>query len=74
LTAVLSNVNICEQYSTHYQRLNKIRVDLEEQLNLLLEAWKRNDFVLISDILEYELRPIIEDFINASFEFLHEVA
>lgn len=32
----------------------------KENLNTLLTAWENKDYVLISDLLEYELAPFVE--------------
>ncbi|QXM05173.1 hypothetical protein [Crassaminicella indica] len=38
--------------------------ELVEKLPLLIDAYENRDFILISDILDYEIKPILEKWIH----------
>ncbi len=38
--------------------------DLLKQIAELIDAYENKDFVLVSDILDYEIKPILEKWVN----------
>ena len=38
--------------------------ELVEKFPLLIDAYENKDFVLISDVLDYEIKPILEKWIH----------
>lgn len=74
LNAVLANIEVIMHRETIYHQLFDLRGEYENQLSQLLDAWEKNDFVMIADLLEYELNPIITRFLSITTGLPEEVA
>lgn len=70
MDAVLNNAEVCVHHQELYSELVAIRNEYKMQLTQLLDAWERSDFVLIADLMEYELEPIVGRFFDVSKEVL----
>ncbi|MDK2934111.1 MAG: hypothetical protein PWP27_1921 [Clostridiales bacterium] len=55
LDAITLTKSMQEEYDIHVSTQ-----ELEDVLPQLLEGWENSDYILISDILEYEILPILE--------------
>jgi len=60
LALVLQKLNSQLLYQGSQRSLNEEIEKLGEILSSLLNAWENSDYVLISDLLEYELAPFVQ--------------
>lgn len=60
LALALQNLNSLLPFQKNQKGLNEEIAKLGEILGALLNAWENSDYVLISDLLEYELAPFVQ--------------
>ncbi|SHE47150.1 hypothetical protein SAMN02745195_00463 [Thermoanaerobacter uzonensis DSM 18761] len=67
LTNIIEGLDWSIQAITLTESLHGFNIDIyktNENLNILLEAIENSDYQLISDILNYELKAILYEYIN----------
>jgi len=70
MEVILPYIDLFGSIADQANTLNSSQVDvleLNDKLNLLLTALKAKDYDLLSDIMEYEMKPLLEHWLS----FLH---